>query len=229
MSAPGRQNPAPVIDWQVLLLGGSSGSGKTTLGQALQQRLACTVLLLDDLRLGVQALTSPAGHPALHLFVSPAAGALRRPEQIRDGLIGVGQALSPAVEAVMAHHLAVPGAGRVIIEGDGLLPPLCSSDYLRSRPALAGLDLAGLRALFLHEPTEAQILYNLTARGRGFQSKPAAEQRLWARANWLFGNWLREQAPAHGLPLLPARPYATLPERALAAADSSAPAPERVE
>lgn len=57
-------------DWRVLLVCGASGTGKTTATQALARRLGFSTLLVDDLRISLQALTTPETHPGLHLFSS---------------------------------------------------------------------------------------------------------------------------------------------------------------
>jgi 2-phosphoglycerate kinase len=113
--------------WKVLLIGGGSGVGKTMLTQVLAHWFGVSVLLIDDLRLALQQMTSPAQHPGLHVFATDHAAAQRPPEAMRDGLITVAHTLTPAIKMIMAHHIAVPGVGPVIMEGDGILPEVAAA------------------------------------------------------------------------------------------------------
>lgn len=67
------------------------------------------------------------------------------PEQLRHGLIAAGEALFPALEVVIKHHVATDKL--FVIEGDGILPSLIA------RP-MAHEYVAGgqVRAVFLVEP-----------------------------------------------------------------------------
>ena len=73
-----------------------------------------------------------------------------------------------------------------------------------------------MRAVFLVEPDEERILSNLRARGRGFDEWGLEEQRAFAHASWLYGEWLAREAHAYNLPVLGVRPYESLLERILA-------------
>jgi len=132
------------------------------------------------------------------------------PERLRDGLIGTGEAMSPAIEIATASQ--IDHAGPAIFEGDGILPALAAAPLLRARVASGQVAL-----VFVVEADEAALLANMLARGRGMAARPAAEQRTEARAKWLFGQWLVAEAGRHGLPVVEARPWATLAERILAA------------
>ena len=72
-----------------------------------------------------------------------------------------------------------------------------------------------MRALFLHEEDEQQLLANFSRRepDQGLQTKRA-------RASWLYAQWLKAEAERYGLPVLPARPWDTVFERCLAAVTS---------
>jgi 2-phosphoglycerate kinase len=50
----------------VLLLGGASGVGKTVLAHKLARHYGVSLLLVDDVRLAIQQVTTPEQHPALH-------------------------------------------------------------------------------------------------------------------------------------------------------------------
>lgn len=204
--------------WQVLLIGGSSGVGKTVIAHALARKCEASVLLVDDIRLAIQQVTTPAQHPGLHVFVTGQSWTQRSPEQIRDGLIEVGTSLTPALKIIIAHHVAVPGAGRIILEGDGILPYLAAHHHLGDLKHFCGLVLdREIRSVFLYEEDEQVLQQNLYARGRSFHDLTAEEQRVVTRGSWLYGRWLRNEAEANGLPVLPARPHDSLQQRILEA------------
>ncbi len=206
----------PHSDWTVLLIGGSSAVGKTAIAQILARHLGLSVLLVDDVRLALQQMTSREHLPQLHVFVTDAEEAQASPEQIRDGLITVGEALIPALKMIMAHHIVVTGVGPVIIEGDGILPQLAVSQDFHELKHFWGLRTTHeVRAVFLYEADEERLFENYVARGRGFEALTHDEQRRLVRASWLYGEWLRHQAHAYHLPLVAVRPYDTLLTRIL--------------
>ena len=208
------------LQWRVLLIGGGSGTGKTVVGRALAGRLGISLLLVDDLRLAIQAVTSPEQHPALHTFVTADSAAMGSPQSVLDGLIAVAEAMAPAVRIVIAHHLVVAGAGAIIIEGDGLLPHLVSPRHLATLEEFRGVPVAGMvRTLLLHEEDEAIIRENMIRRGRGFQDMPHAQQEAMVVGSWQFGQYLYEQAAANDMPTVPSRPHGTLLERVMTAMD----------
>ena len=193
--------------WRVLLLGGSSGSGKSTLAPPLARHFGISWLEADDVRLAMQRVTTPATHPALHFFLAenmetrPDFWGLS-PEAFRDGLIGVGEVVSHALEPVVTNHVAQ--ARPVVLEGDGILPAMAA------QCVFAGLDVDdAVRAIFLIESDSEVLLATMQGRMRDGALRNAA------RASWLYGLWLREEAVRRGLPVLEARPYETLLSRAL--------------
>jgi 2-phosphoglycerate kinase len=203
-------------EWKVLLIGGSSGVGKTVIAQELVHYLATSLLLADDVRLALQQVTTPAQQPGIHVFLNYQAEQWRRSESIRDDWIAVGQAMIPPLKMIMAHHIVVPSAGRIIIEGDGILPALAMPHTFADLKHFSGLRIDHeVRAVFITELDEEQILSNLRARGRGFETLGQAEQRAFAHASWLFGQWLAQEATARNLPVLTARPYESLSQRIL--------------
>lgn len=207
--AAGEQSP-----WRVLLLGGSSGAGKSTLAPQLARHFGISWLEADDVRLAMQRVTTPATHPALHFFLTdnmeirPDFWDLS-PETFRDGLIGVGEVVSQALEIVVTNHVAQ--ARPVVLEGDGILPAMVA------RRDFAGLDDGdAVRALFLIESDPEALLSSMRKRA-GANARPDAALRNAARASWLYGLWLRAEALHHGIPVQEARPYETLLARVLRA------------
>lgn len=208
------QAPAyPERAWQALLIGGVSGTGKSTVAQQLARGFGIPWLQADLFRLAFQhsRATLPRCNEALYLFWDRPNVWRLPPEQLRDGLIATGEAMSPALEIVTASQL--DHGGPMVLEGDNILPAL------RDYPMLRDRVVAGQVAMvFLVEPDEDLLLGNMLARGRGMGARPAADQRTEARAKWLFGQWLQGEAERYRLPVLASRPWDTLGERVLAAA-----------
>lgn len=132
------------------------------------------------------------------------------PERLRDGLIGTGMAMSPAIEIATASQ--IDHAGPAIIEGDNIIPALAAYPLMRERVAIGQVAL-----VFLVESDEEVLLGNMLARGRGMAGRSDAEHRTEARAKWLFGQWLIAEADRHGLPVVKPRPWETLADHIVAA------------
>jgi 2-phosphoglycerate kinase len=195
-------------NWKVLLLGGSSGVGKTVVARQLARHLSLSLLLLDDVRLALQAATSRETNPDLHVFLSYEMEQWRNAESILIDWITVGQAMTKPLHAIIHHHLIVPDVGPLIIEGDGILPML-SHEFSATKAVCA---------CFLVEQDERQLLENLRSRGRGFNDWGIAEQESFAHASWLYGQWLARKANKFDLPVIDARPQQTILARLLSAA-----------
>lgn len=194
--------------WSALLLGGISGTGKSTIARQLGLRFGFPWLQVDLFRLAFQhsRATLPHGNDDLYLFWDVPDVWQLPPERLRDGLIGTGEAMAPAIEIAAASH--VDHAGSAIFEGDAIIPALATYPLLRERVSSGQVALA-----FLVEPDEEILLRNMLARGRGMETRSAAEQRTEARAKWLFGQWLAAEAVRHGLPVVEPRPWETLADR----------------
>ena len=191
---------------EVLLLGGASGTGKTSLAKQLGLHLGRSWLHVDDVRLAFQRshVTLPAQTEALYFFEETPAVWSLPPERLRDGFIAVGQALSPALEVIIENH--VDTVAPVVIEGDAILPSLWS------RPSVRACMSTG------HVQT---VLPNILGRGRRLSGRPERELRTEARAKWLYGQWLAQQAQRFGVPVVASRPWSTLLERILTASSTN--------
>lgn len=201
------------LPWDVLLIGGPSGVGKSTAAKYLSCRFKVPWLQVDDLRLALQAsqvrLPDAEDTGKLYFFDAPDVWQLPA-ERVRDGFIGVGEALSPAIAKVITNHLAT--AEPMILEGDGLLPSLLS------RADIQAWDPSGrVRAVMVAPPDEEIILQNMLERGRGIPGRSEAELRRNAQANWLFGAWLVEEAQRVGLSVVDSMPLASLSDRIMEA------------
>src|SRR5581483_2338062 len=117
----------------------------------------------------------------------------------------------------IAHHVFVESAGPVIIEGDGILPALAARRDFSNMHFTPAPVTNEVRAVFLVEPDEEVVIQNMRQRGRGFGQLSLKEQETFARASWLYGQWLRRQADRYELPIVEARPHETLVERVLQA------------
>ena len=200
--------------WTVVLIGGASGNGKTTLAETVGRRFGVPWLQVDDLRLTLQygGLLTAGEQPTLFAFLADTGVWQKPPLVLRDQLIAIGTLLIPALETVIAHHLATDKL--LIIEGDGLVPALLA------RAALHEAVAAGrLRGAFL-TATTAHRRANLAAReerGRAQTSKDTLG--TGATMNALYDDWLGHEAARYGVPLVPAQPQATLAARFIATLD----------
>lgn len=195
-------------DWKVFLIGGSSGVGKTVAARELAQHLSLSVLVLDDVRLALQQATSDQTHPELHVFLNYHTEHWRDSASIVADWITVGKAMVKPLQAIIRHHCIVPEVGAVIIEGDGILPNV-------SRQVPNPKDVC---TVFIVEQNESQLLENLRSRGRGFNDWDHLEQKGFAHASWLYGQWLAREADKLELPVIAAQPEQTIRERLLSIA-----------
>lgn len=199
------QNP----DWKVLLIGGPSGVGKTLVARQLGLRFSIPWLQVDDLRLSLiwSRVTLPEHNEALYFFQNREAWQ-GTPQQFREGLIAMGDAMLPSIEVVVESHVDtnVP----IIIEGDAVLPSLMIRPSIHSH-------VKDVRMVIIIELDEDVLLNNMLARGRGADAFTYQEQRTEARAKWLYGQWLIEEARRYHVPVVTSRPWETLVERIIEA------------
>ena len=191
-------------DWQVLVFGGASGVGKTMVSYRLAQHFAVGLTEMDDFHIVLKRLTTPEQQPALHFFRLHTAEVLRMAdEQKLAHILDTSEAMSGAMELVIGNHIA--SSAPVVLEGDFLLPSLAV------RPAYDGVPADGqVRAVFLYEEDEQQIL-------RNYRAREGTDQPHRARVSWYHSEWLRREAERLGLPAVPARPWDTVLERVIAA------------
>jgi hypothetical protein len=163
-------------------------------------------------------MTTPREQPGLHFFPSSEERGVWEytPEHMRDGFITVGNAIAPVLETIMAHHIVVSGVGPLVLEGDGIVPQTITHPRFNELKQFYGLTLTcEIRAVFLYEADQQAILQHMLARGRAFQDLPPEQQYQLARASWLYGEWLRQEAMNYHLPVIASRPWETLIERIL--------------
>ena len=145
--------------WRVLLIGGSSGTGKTRITEQIGKSLGLPWMQVDDLRMALQHsdVRLPARTDDLYYFVRTPEVWQRSPQELCNGLIGVGRVMQVPLEMVIDHYVGLNFP--IVIEGDGILPSILS------RPLVTGLAPL-VRAVFIVEPDEAVLSRNIAERGR---------------------------------------------------------------
>jgi len=200
-----RLDVAPTRPWQVLLLGGASGTGKTSISYRLAHYFAIGITEVDDFQAILERMTTPEQQPVLHYWHTHPEAAQLLAEEIMANGIAVGQVMMPALTAVIANHLK--SNAPIVLEGDFILPALAAQTTFGWSP-----NAGQVRAVFLYEEDEAQLLNNF------LQREPArGPQHKRARVSWLYGQWLKKEAERYNIVALPARPWDNLFERVLAA------------
>lgn len=183
----------------VLILGGASGTGKTSLSYPLARHYGVNLTEADDFQVLLEALTTPETFPSIHYWDThpdwPQEGAAAAVAR----LIDVGRAMGPGLAAIVRNHLDENTP--IVLEGDFLLPEL----------AAAFADEPRVKALFVHEPDQAQIEANYLAR-----EPQHGLQRFRAEISAAYSRWLAGECLRLGVPVLPARPWDSTLERAVA-------------
>lgn len=210
---------AQAATWSVLLIAGVSGTGKTTVAKAITRQRNITWVQVDDLRLAFQwsdvRLPTDTATDALYYFLRQPDVRYQPPERLRDALIAVGRAMADAIAIVVGNHVAQHDP--VVIEGDGILPELL--DHEEVRPHVAN---GAVRMVVVDPGSERELLRNMLTRGRGVAETGVTTEALTtARTNWLYAEWLREQADGSRIPLVPCRPWSSLATRVLKAIETS--------
>ena len=201
-------------DWRVLLIGGNSGAGKTHLAQEFVREWGIPVLMVDDIRMALQKATTADQQPDLHVFLKYRPEQWRNPEGIFRDWLRVGNGMVKPLRAIMAHHINVESSGQIILEGDGILPALTNQSTFDEIPGFKTINFTQrVRAVFLVEDNENEILKNMRARGRGFVAASEETQVAFAQASQQYGQWLIQKAQRNGIPVLQTRPKESIVER----------------
>ena len=197
------ESPCPV--WKVLVIGGGAAVGKTTVARELAVRYRVSVLPIDAIWISLKAATDPASSPELHYFDPPQEEVLKRtPEYLRDLHIKSARSISETLDPVIEYLLWEQSP--VILEGAWITPAVA---------ARWTKQYESVRAVFIHEPDVDEVLAAMLARSGERNATP--RKRVISKVCWLFGNWVREQALANGLPVVNVHPRDTLTERVLKA------------
>jgi 2-phosphoglycerate kinase len=190
--------------WDVFLLGGASGAGKTSLSYRLARHFDVALTEVDDFQVVLESMTTPEQQPVLHFWRTHPAPHTLSPEEIVAHTVAVGEVLMQALAAVIVNHYEAHAP--VVLEGDYIVPALVA------HPMIAPLYESGkVRAAFVHEAEEAQLLANFLRR-----EPEAGPQHLRAQVSWRYGQWLQQEAKRHAVPVLLARPWTTAFDRLVA-------------
>jgi 2-phosphoglycerate kinase len=197
--------PRRASDWVVLLVGGASGVGKSMLSHPLARRLDVNLTEVDDFQIALETATAPEELPLLHLWRTNFGEytSWTHQRRVEHHVRVCREVFLPVMRAVIADHLET--GTRVVFEGDFLTPEMATMATYVDQP-----NNGRVRALFVSETDEAQIVANYVAR----EGVAVAER---ARASWMFDAFLRAECNRHRVPVIDARPWDSLVERALAA------------
>ena len=188
--------------WSVLLIGGASGVGKTSVSYRLARHFGIGITAIDDFQVILEHMTDPDTYPELHLWRrEPQAFLDMSPDEQLAFIIRYGTVMARALEYVIASHLE--DEPPIVLEGDFLLPAVAVKDAYDDQPSRGRV-----RAIFIVEPDEDQIARNYLAR-------EGEHQAGRARISWRYSEWLRREAERLGVPVVEARPWETVFERAL--------------
>jgi 2-phosphoglycerate kinase len=196
--------PDPDREWTVLLLGGASGVGKSMLSHPLGRELGVNVTDVDDVQIALETATAPSDLPMLHFWRTNFDEYMSWTDEqrVEHHIRVCREVFLPVMRAVIADHLETRTP--VVYDGDFLLPEMATmTNYLDEQNG------SRVRALFVSEPDEATIAANYVEREGEAQSERA-------RTSWLFDDFLRSECHRHGVPIVDARPWDTVVERAFA-------------
>lgn len=194
--------------WDVLLIGGGAGTGKTRVSYRLARHFGVGITEVDDFHIVLETMTTPEQQPVLHYWETKPESRQLSAEQIRELHVSVGRVMLPALSAVIANHIETRTP--IVLEGDYILPEL-----MAQRGDAHSLEAERVRAVFLYEPDERQIVRNFHLR-----EAEAGEQAGRAHVSWLYGVWLKKECERYGLPALHAKPWDSLPDRIVEAIGS---------
>ncbi len=188
-------------NWDVLAIAGPSGVGKSCLSYPLARTFDVPLVEADDLFHAVEALTRPVQQPWIHYWRTHPESAQLPAAEVLDLHLKVCRALTPALRAVIDNHIET--GMPIVLDGDYILPELAAEYKER------------LKAVFLYEEDVDQLVHNFRTR-----EPQSGEQRARAEVSALFSQWQKSECERLGLIALPARPWATVLERAVAATGS---------
>ncbi len=185
---------------RLILIGGSAGTGKTTTARAIAAEIGAGWLQLDSVWIAL--LDGASGESERDLLDIRAR--VRDGHESAEDLVGHVSAAAAAVCRVLPSVLAfeLDAHETLVADGAWVLPEF-----------VAGLDLpdTAVSAVYLHEPDLGALERFMGSRREGAAPKPWHEKG--ARLAWLYGNWLVDQAKQLGQIVVPAQPFANLPDR----------------
>lgn len=194
----------------IYLIGGAAGAGKTTVAAMLAQELGISWLQADSTWLALKSITTMESHPELRFFPELVGTVMdyetdydHFARQFRHACAVVGRALEAGIDQEVEGRPA-----GYVIEGTWLPPEWMAS----VRRTTANADIRGI---LVHEADGEHVLTAIMTRSGGMEATP--EQRQFADLSWRIGQELRLEAVTHDIPVVAARPRATLLRRAMVA------------
>jgi 2-phosphoglycerate kinase len=185
---------------RLLLLGGAAASGKSHSGNLVAERLGLACVSGDSLWHALQSVTTRESHAAFHYFEPTEEEWRQGAEFLCERHIVAAKAMTPAIDAFLDREIA---EGHRLLFQSAWLTPEAAARRQGASPET--------RAAFIHEPQESEVLATMVRRQR--RESPSERQLRLAPMAWRYGNWLRDGAEQHGLPVVQARPRERLVDR----------------
>lgn len=187
----------------VVFVGGAPAVGKTSVARPLAARLDMDLTHVDDFQIVLERVTDPERYPPIHEWrLHPERVLALDDEGMIEHTRSVAAIVADAIAPVIADRL--DRATRSVFEGDFIQPSFAASTDFDGVPTEGRV-----RSVFLFDTLEG-IADNIAAR-------EGEEQPGRAQISWNYSEWLRSECDTHGVPTIPARPWETAVERALAA------------
>lgn len=190
---------------RLFLIGGSAGAGKTTTAKLLAQRLGAGWLQIDMLWIAMQEALPRDSTPYRRLRIDERITQSEDPiELLVAAHVEASRQVCGALPRILQFELQTHDT--LVADGAWLLPEF-----------VAGLCLEDIevRGAVLHEPDPHEVRAAMDSR-RGLKMVAPWHERS-ARASWAYGQWLASEAARCRIPVVAARPRATLLERTCAA------------
>ncbi|MGH2608045.1 MAG: AAA family ATPase [Tepidiformaceae bacterium] len=215
----------------VYLISGAAGAGKTTVAGALAHDLGAGWLQADTIWRALQGVLQPGSSERDALDVDEAIRGGEKPvDAIVTQHIAASRIVCRGLERAIAFELRAT-YDTLVVDGAWLDPAwMASLRFLRDESdgqvrSLASFDPdveVDARCVVIHEPAAGEVKRAMRQRWSTISGQVRAtlpRERLGAEVSWLYGNWLRDEAAEHGLPIITARPRETLHERSRTALD----------
>jgi 2-phosphoglycerate kinase len=194
---------SPETSLDLVFVGGAPGVGKTTVARGLAVRLDMGLTHVDDFFMVLERMTDPERFPPVHewrlhperVLALDETGMI---EHTREVSAIVAEAITPVIADRLEYRV------RSVFEGDFVQPVFAASERFE--------DVAAdgrVRSVFLHDTLD-QFAANIRAREGEDQPRRAA-------ISWSYSEWLRSECERLGVASIPARPWETAVDRALAA------------